>query len=44
VDYLEREGLNKGYLVIFDPRRKMEDKWKQEQTDVNEKEIFIVWV
>jgi hypothetical protein len=41
-DYLERQGLNEGYLVIFD---KNEVKnWASDTQIVNGKEIFMIWV
>ena len=41
-DYLTIHGLSKGYLVIFDNRKKK--TWKQEQVDFKGKEIFAVWL
>lgn len=41
-DYLDIEGLNKGYLVIYDFNKNKE--YKQEKIYVEDKEIFIVWV
>ncbi|RLD60221.1 MAG: AAA family ATPase [Bacteroidetes bacterium] len=41
-DYLERQNQDKGFLVIFDSKGKKE--WKQESIDLNEKEIFAIWV
>jgi hypothetical protein len=41
-DYLERQGLNEGYLVIFD---KNEVKnWASDTQIVNGKKIFMIWV
>jgi hypothetical protein len=42
-DYLERQGLDEGYLVIFDPRAK-EKSWAQEWIEVAGKKVFAVWV
>jgi hypothetical protein len=42
VDYLDRQGQNQGFLVIFDFRKKME--YQQEKVTVQGKEIFMVWV
>ncbi|MBC8385038.1 MAG: AAA-like domain-containing protein [Candidatus Cloacimonetes bacterium] len=42
-DYLERQGLEKGYLIIFDFESKKKD-WKQERISKNDKDIFAVWV
>jgi hypothetical protein len=42
-DYLERQGLDEGYLVIFDPRAK-EKSWAQEWIEVGGKKVFAVWV
>lgn len=41
-DYLERQGVDKGYLVIFDFRKKM--KWESHRITSAGKEIFMVWV
>ncbi len=41
-NYLERQNINIGYLVIFDLRR--ETIWKEDQIDFEGKEIFAVWV
>jgi hypothetical protein len=43
-DYLDRTGLNAGYLIIFDFTQKGQKEWKQEKIQVEEKEIFAVWV
>ena len=41
-DYLDRLGLDEGFLLIFDPRVKKE--WKSEETFHQGKRIFAVWV
>ena len=41
-DYLDIHGLNKGYLLIFDPRK--EKAWAQEVIQHQGKEIFAVWI
>ncbi|MBF0227810.1 MAG: AAA family ATPase [Desulfobacterales bacterium] len=41
-DYIDRIGVNEGYLMIYDFRGKKE--WKQEQIMVDNKEIFMIWV
>jgi hypothetical protein len=43
-DYLERSGVEKGDLIIFDFTQKGQKKWQQEQIQVEDKEIFAVWV
>ncbi len=43
-DYLDRTGLEKGYLIIFDLTQKAQKEWKQERIQVEQKEIFAVWV
>jgi len=42
--YLETQGLNNGYLVIFDFTKKSRKVYKQERIVSNQKEIFAVWV
>ena len=42
-DYLDRQGLDKGYLVIFDHRKKTKT-WKNEWIFFKEKQIFAIWV
>ena len=42
-DYLGRQDLAEGYLVIFDPRAK-EKSWAQEWIEVAGKKVFAVWV
>jgi AAA-like domain len=41
-DYLDRLGLDEGFLLIFDPRVKKE--WKSEEISHQGKRIFAVWV
>jgi hypothetical protein len=41
-DYLDRLGLNEGYLLIFDPR--VIKEWKQQDIAHRDKRIFAVWV
>ncbi len=41
-NYLDRQDMNVGYLVIFDQRREM--IWKEEQSELEGKKIFAVWV
>lgn len=43
-DYLERIGLETGYLIIFDFTRKGQKTWKQERIQFEQKSIFAVWV
>jgi Predicted AAA-ATPase len=41
-DYLHRQSLNEGYLVIFD--HSTVKTWKTDRVEVNGKNIFMVWV
>ncbi|MBN2443853.1 MAG: hypothetical protein JXJ04_21000 [Spirochaetales bacterium] len=41
-DYLARQNTDKGYLVIFDFKKKMD--YKQEKITIDGRDIFIVWV
>jgi len=41
-DYLETHGVEEGFLVIFDDRKKK--SWKNEKVQHNGKEILAVWV
>ncbi len=41
-DYLEKQGLATGYLIIFDQRVKK--SWYKEWVTVHNKRIFAVWV
>lgn len=41
-DYLDIQGLDKGYLVVYNFNKNKE--YKQENTIINEKEIFVVYV
>ncbi len=43
-DYLERQNVANGYLVVFDPGRKSKKTGKSETITVNSKEIFTVFV
>jgi hypothetical protein len=43
-DYLDRTGLDKGYLIIYDLTKKGQKEWKREKIAVDNKEIFAVWV
>ncbi len=43
-DYLETQGLNKGYLIIFDFKKRTRKAYKQDRIFSNQKEIFAVWV
>lgn len=43
VDYLQRQGMDEGYLLIFDPRRQGDvpaHGWEE----VEGKRVFVVWV
>lgn len=42
IDYLERVGVNEGYLLIFDFR--INKEWKKENIQIDGKNIIIVWV
>ncbi|MFM9948817.1 MAG: AAA-like domain-containing protein [Saprospiraceae bacterium] len=42
-DYLNRQNLQEGYLVIFD-QRSVQKTWAQEWLDVDGKRIFSIWV
>jgi hypothetical protein len=41
-DYLDRQNLNEGYLLIFDHSEVK--NWRSEWIDFQEKKIFAVWV
>ena len=41
-DYLDRQNVNNGYLIIFDRNRQKD--WKQEKIKSGQKDIFAVWV
>ena len=43
VDYLDRQGLEEGFLIIFD-HRKIKKEWRQEWIDLADKRVFAVWV
>ena len=42
--YLDRLGLDKGYLVVYDFTKSGRKEWKQDKVFAGGKEIFIVWV
>ena len=41
-DYLDRQSLSEGYLIIFDQRKKK--SWKKEWVKVDHKRVFVIWV
>lgn len=41
-DYLDIHGVDKGYLLIFDTRKKM--TWEVKTIEHQGKEIFAVWL
>ena len=41
-DYLDRQAISEGYLIIFDHRKKK--SWKKEWVTVDGKKVFVVWV
>jgi hypothetical protein len=41
-DYLDRQGLNEGYLLIFDHSEVK--NWHSEWIETAGKKIFMVWV
>jgi energy-coupling factor transporter ATP-binding protein EcfA2 len=41
-DYLDRQNLNEGYLVIFD--HSATKSWQTDRREIKGKNIFIVWV
>lgn len=43
-NYLERQSLDEGYLVIFDTRRKSHKIGKNEMESLDARRIFVVWV
>ena len=43
-DYLERVGIDQGYLVIYDFRKTEPKEWRQETITRDGKEIFSIWV
>lgn len=43
-DYLDAMSLNKGYLVIFDFNKSESNRGKRELINLNDKEIFAIWV
>lgn len=42
VDYLDLQGLDKGYLLIYDFRKNK--KWREEWIEHRGKKIFAIWV
>ena len=42
-DYLDRQNLQEGYLVIFD-QRSVQKNWAQEWLEVGGKRVFSIWV
>jgi hypothetical protein len=41
-NYLDRQALTEGYLLIFDHSKKK--TWKSEWEELNGKRVFAVWV
>ena len=41
-DYLDRQAVTEGYLVIFDQRKKK--SWKKEWVTVQGKKVFTIWI
>lgn len=41
-DYLDRQNLDKGYLIVFDQSETKE--WKKQSSRIQGKKIFVVWV
>jgi energy-coupling factor transporter ATP-binding protein EcfA2 len=41
-DYLDRQALNEGFLVIFD--HSATKSWQMDRREINGKSIFMVWV
>jgi hypothetical protein len=41
-DYLEKQALHTGFLVVFDHRR--QQVWQQEWREINGKRIFAIWL
>ncbi len=42
LDYLDRQVIDTGFLVIFDPRKEL--NWQHEWIETNGKKIFAIWV
>ena len=42
VDYLDKQNVDKGYLLIFNFKQNKEYKW--ERINLDKKEIYAVWV
>ena len=43
-DYIDRVGVDKGYIVIYDFNKNKDQEWQQDRVSVNGKEIFVVRV
>lgn len=43
-DYLERQGLDRGYLVVFDFSRDRDGRWLEDRVTVDGKELVMVRV
>jgi len=43
-DYLDRQNLDNGFLVIYDSRRKSNKIGENQTLAINSRKIFIVWV
>jgi hypothetical protein len=41
-DYLNRQAIEEGYLIIFDQRKKK--SWKKEWVKTGGKKVFVIWV
>ena len=43
-DYIDRVGVDKGYIVIYDFNKNKDQEWQQDRVNVDGKEIFMVRV
>ena len=43
-DYLDRQNLDKGFLIIYDSRRKSNKIGENQTLTIDSKKNFIVWV
>ncbi|MGD8400757.1 MAG: hypothetical protein PVH64_07475 [Bacillota bacterium] len=43
-DYLERQGLDRGYLIVFDFNKDKEAAWREDRRTIDGKEIIMVRV